>query len=56
MGTKECPLPLVLCASDLNQCPRCEDSNSPYRGHAQSPLKYIPLCVKSVGHRTRIKL
>ena len=28
---------------------------TPHTGHAQGPLKWIPLCVKSGGHRTRIK-
>ena len=55
MGTKECPLPLVLCASDLTSAHGAR-IRTPHTGHAQGPLKCIPLCVNSVDHRTRIKL
>ena len=54
VGMKQFPLLLVLCVTDLHQRPRAS-VQTPHTGHAESPLKQIPLCAKSLGHRTRTK-
>ena len=45
---------LVLCTSEMNRR-SCGKRSNPHAGHAQGPLKSIPLCVKFVGHKTKIK-
>ena len=55
MGTKEFPFLSALGASGLNTTRQAFQLHTHYTGHAQGYLKQIPLCVKSVGHRTRIK-